>query len=387
MANEATKIALQVPEKGAMLQIEQGLDAAIIGLLKRGLEGKLFDAALLPVLVPAGDSYAWVLMENDKLLENAHILPPVMPVQGARALSSITKHGKAERRIAAIMRPCEVRATIELAKLNQINLENIYLISVDCPGVLPLKEYLRDKAKSEKSFYEAVNAGKTDVMRQTCQSCVHFSMTASDLHIATIGMDGGAILVHGSEKGKRFMESLNLKFETDTSNWQSEVKELTGRRLVLRANAHKSIKSEHSGMDNLMSTFGKCISCHNCMSVCPICYCRRCYFESEAIEFMPQQYFNRAKQKGFSKIPHDTLLFHIGRMSHMTLSCVSCGCCEDACPVSIPVSQLFAATAEDTQKAFDYIPGRNIDEELPLRMFIKDKELTEIERICKDPLE
>ena len=70
----------------------------------------------------------------------------------------------------------------------------------------------------------------------------------------------------------------------------------------------------------------------------------------------------------------------------MTMSCVSCGSCEDACPVDIPVAQLFSAVAEDSQLLFEYSPGMDINEPLPLRVFRKEKELNDIERICTDPL-
>jgi len=376
------------PKKGARFLISDGLDTAVTDFLKKGLKASLFDAVLLPAKVPAGDSYAWVLTENEELIEGLNVLPPVMPVQGGKALSSLTKHGMAERKIAMVMRPCEVRAAIELIKLKQIESDNIFLISIDCPGVLPLKDYLEDSKKGESTFEEAVKSGNKDVMRPVCQTCVYFSMTAPDLHIATFGMNGdAALIIPASGKGEELLESAGMKVDDDTAGWITEVEKLTEQGMKARVEAHKRIKAETGGIENLAKTLDKCIACHNCMRVCPVCYCRRCYFDSGAIEYSSEQYLNRAKQKGSIKFSPDVLLFHIGRMSHMTTSCVSCGNCEDACPVSIPVAQLFSFVADDAQAAFDYVSGRNVDEPLPLRIFIKEEELSEIERICKDPLE
>ena len=78
----------------------------------------------------------------------------------------------------------------------------------------------------------------------------------------------------------------------------------------------------------------------------------------------------------------DRIQFHVGRMSHMSLSCVSCGLCTDACPVFIPVAKLFSYVGAQTQKAFEYQPGRETDEPLPLREY-KTNEVKEIHEIVK----
>ena len=62
----------------------------------------------------------------------------------------------------------------------------------------------------------------------------------------------------------------------------------------------------------------------------------------------------------------------------MSLYCVSCGACEDACPVDIPVAQVFSMIADETQTLFDYISGRSLDEPLPLVAY-KEEELHEVE--------
>jgi formate dehydrogenase subunit beta len=65
-------------------------------------------------------------------------------------------------------------------------------------------------------------------------------------------------------------------------------------------------------------------------------------------------------------------------MMHMTLYCVSCGACEDACPMSIPVAQIYSMVGQDTQDLFEYIPGKDPQELRPLTTFI-ETELSEVE--------
>jgi formate dehydrogenase subunit beta len=63
----------------------------------------------------------------------------------------------------------------------------------------------------------------------------------------------------------------------------------------------------------------------------------------------------------------------------MSLSCVSCGACEDACPTAIPVAQVFSLVGNKNQEEFDYVPGRSRDEPPPLRVYAKE-EFEEVEQ-------
>jgi len=65
-------------------------------------------------------------------------------------------------------------------------------------------------------------------------------------------------------------------------------------------------------------------------------------------------------------------------LTHIGISCVSCGLCEDACPVDIPISIIFKKVGESIQNMFEYIPGKNVEEEIPLVTF-KQEEFAEIE--------
>ena len=57
----------------------------------------------------------------------------------------------------------------------------------------------------------------------------------------------------------------------------------------------------------------------------------------------------------------------------MALSCVSCGACEDACPMDIPVSQIFSLAADKSQAMMGYTPGQNRNEMLPLVTYEMDE--------------
>jgi len=319
------------------------------------------------------------------LLQEANPIAPVMPVQGAKALKSLTRKGKTPLKIAAIMRPCEVRASIELSKLNQVQLDSITLISYDCPGAIPLSEYVSDPEKSEKRFDSILkdNTWDSQSTKPVCQMCDHFSRTVSDLHFGLLGQDQKSILIiPGSEKGMHVLEEMAIPVKEPVTALEKRVVEIKKQKTQKRAETYKVIKPMVEGFDNLLKTFALCIGCHNCQSACPICYCRQCYFESEAANPTSEVIFDKAQKRGGLSFPKDRIIFHTGRMAHMSLSCVSCGLCTDACPVSIPVAKIFSYVASQTQKTFEYEAGNSLSEALPMKEYKLD-EIREVHELVK----
>lgn len=378
--------------KAAVLPAEDGLEKAVISWLKTTLDNEIFDAVLLPVATPAGDSFAYLLLQDPTMVEGASPLPPVMPVQGGKAISRLTMRGASNKRIAAVVRPCEARAAIELSKLKQAHLDNLWLITLDCPGVLPLADYLEAPDAAAAGFAEARAQGDRSPMRPTCHICNHFSIRQApgcDLHVGTMmETDGTALLISGSFKGDQVLEKMEAlagdNGESDDSledlinAWGARVDELAAAQTGRREETHAALQESIAGPANLLDVFSTCINCHNCQRVCPVCYCRQCYFESAALKLSPDNYLARAQRKGALRFSPDTLLFQIGRASHMALSCVSCGACEDACPMDIPVAQVFSLLGDRAQEALGYVAGESLDDPLPLVAY-EMEELHEVE--------
>ena len=365
--------------RGALLPASSGKEKAIRDFLINAVNKGIFNAVIIPLKVPAGDAFTYVLVKDTALLEEAVSLPPTMFVQGAKAISSVTRLGEGTMKIAALMRPCELRAVIELSKLGQIHLENITLISIDCPGVLPTADFLTDPKKHERLFNDAAQKGDDSIMRPVCQICDKSSMISGDLHIGTLGAPKDSFfLISKTQKGNELMQKLGISLKDDIQNWQTKVTAISDEKRKKRKKAHEELKTTKGGLDNLLETFSQCINCHNCMRVCPVCFCRLCYFDSDYVKHHSEEYLQRAETKGSMRFLPDTILFHVGRMTHMSLSCVSCGACEDACPMSIPVAQLFSMTADQTQGLFEYVSGRSLEDRIPLIAY-KEEELYQME--------
>ena len=364
--------------KGHLLPAQKGVSQAVAGLLKRCLEEKIFDAVLVPL--DSHGNYNYVLLDNGELLDKAAIMPPVMSVQGGKAVQSLTRHGNSKK-IAVVMRLCEIRAAVELSKLRQTDLENVFFISVDCPGVMPLSDYL------ERASHESKN---TELMlRPLCQVCDNFSLagndkvTVVDLHVGTMGLtDSNVLLIPSSAIGEEVLRKLGMdpKPMEEIEHWSTKVGAIQDERRKARKEALADIRKKVSGLEGLLEVFSRCIECHNCQSVCPICYCRLCFADKDTSADTPNDYLQRADSTGAVRHLPEPLLFHVGRIAHMSLSCVSCGMCEDVCPVSIPVGQVVSFVSEETRSIFDYVPGRNPEETLPLARY-ELEELTEVEDV------
>jgi len=365
--------------KATVFSAKAGTNKAIIDFFEKAMDKEVFNSVIIPMRVPAGDSYTYVLVKEKSLLKDALPISPVMFVQGAKAISSVTRLGKGNMKIAAIMRPCEIRATIELAKLGQVDLENITLISMDCPGVLPTSDFLNDPDKATKVFDAAVKSGDDKIMRPVCQICDKSSMVAGDLHIGILGAKKDTVfIISNTEKGNNLINKLGMTLDGNLDSWHTKTKNISEERHKKRKKANKDLKSEVGGLDNFLDVYSQCINCHNCMRVCPVCFCRLCYFDSDKVKHPSEEYIQKAESKGSIRFLPDTSLFQMGRMMHMSLSCVSCGACEDACPMSIPVAQLFSMVADETQGLFDYVSGKSLDEPIPLIAY-KEEELHEME--------
>ncbi|MEJ2627642.1 MAG: hypothetical protein P8078_03675, partial [bacterium] len=94
----------KIQTKGVKISSNKDYRDSIVDILKKMLQSKSVDAVLIPMRVPAKDSYAWILVKDEKLLTEADPIAPIMPIQGARALSSFSRKGESMLKIAALMR-------------------------------------------------------------------------------------------------------------------------------------------------------------------------------------------------------------------------------------------------------------------------------------------
>lgn len=401
----------------ASIQVEHGNTLkSLQGFLRMLLEAGVVEALLVPLRAPWGTVAPALVVDPDQL-EAADPLAPVMPVNSAALAGKLTAR-KPHARIGAVLRACEVRALVELAKMQQASLEDMTLIVVDCAGTYPgSKDEVRgDEGKGGwlELFREATNHSELEALEQklrpACRICEQpvYEGTlpvSAQISIELFGCDPlqeirvslpndvgerlGITLIKtpigeasgGLDEAPQLLRSAEPAEGASALPGQADrlhvLENLVAARIARRDAEIAAIQARLEGEEKLAGVMEACIRCHNCMTVCPICYCKTCVFRSPLFDHDPEQYLKWAEAKGACRLPADGVLFHLTRMSHMALSCVGCGMCSEACPADLPVGLVFRAVGRRLQETFDYLPGRSINEPLPLVTFKAD-EWTEV---------
>lgn len=361
----------------AWIPVENGdVVSALRGFLKGLLETEAVEAVLVPMETSSG-TVTPALVADPALLDAADPLAPVMGLNAARVVGPVSIR-EPRGRIAAVLRPCEYRALIELVKLQQASLDDLVTVVMDCPGTYTVADYETMRANGgvdRTVLLAALQSGEIKpqdgyALRDACQMCERSHAEGGDVRVELFGADlsAGVPLSVPDELGER----LGLSPGKADGRRAEVVSTVVAARTKVRderfAETHRRLEEE-----GIEGVFAACIRCHNCMTNCPICYCKTCLFKSPVFDHEPIQYMNWARRKGAYRLPADTMLFHLTRLNHMVLSCIGCGLCTDACPVDLPVARVFRAVGHEVQAVFDYVPGRSVEEPLPLITFREDE--------------
>lgn len=297
-----------------------------------------------------------------------------------------------DKRIGLPTKPCDARGIIELAKRRQINLENVYLLGLNCGGTLhPLRmremaadlfglapESVRREEIAEGQLFlvhEAEGGEEEKGMRinelekqgsgrrDACKVCVTKIPLMADLACGNWGVPPG-------EK-KTFVEVLTDKgaaiFNNALSSGAIEVEDAPEegieQRKKIDAGMQKVAERWNEVLDPLRSlspserfAFYKtelqtCIHCGACRTVCPVCACED---DSKCLELNDE------------KDSYAISMFNLLRIVHLMDSCIHCGQCEAVCPVDIPLTLIQRRFSERMQRHLDYMPGMDITQIPPL---------------------
>jgi formate dehydrogenase subunit beta len=368
----------------ARLPVESGdVNGALKAFFSGLLEKDVVQAVFLPMRQPDGVMVMHTLVRDPERLEGLDPLAPVTPTSAARLLSALT-FKKPGYRIAAFLRPCDYRAYVELAKLKQADREQILVVTTDCEGRLEPREFLGLAAEAGErtatAFHERAASGEDALpLLQACRVCEHPVHEGADIGLRLFGSDlkHEIVLCGQTDAGKHALEPLGLDEADEPGGRGEALQALLDRRTAERDAMIQEYGEKSSSFAGLRDLLKTCINCYNCRAACPVCYCRECVFLTDTFRHDPEQYFRWAGKRGQVKLPTDTAFFHITRMLHMSTLCVGCGQCSTACPMDLPVMELFRTAAGRTQPCFEYEPGRSPDEPLPLSVF-EDREFLDL---------
>jgi formate dehydrogenase subunit beta len=364
---------------------------AVTTLLKFALQNKLVDA-VFAVKKKAGNRFNGVLefvTDPNEVNDFAGALHNA-PVNLANNIKKYLD-GANSVKIATVCKPCDARAIIELAKREQINLDNLIMIGVNCTGTFApakAKEMLIEEFKVDPKevVREDIDDGKLiitlkdgteksmDLMeleekgygrRENCRRCTINIPRMADLACGKWGTSDNktTFIEVCSAKGSDLLmkavkkEVIKVKKPDDSAIRIREEKDKAeierAEKIQQRVYGMVRDLKQEDKFAYWMNEFNKCIKCFGCRDACPICYCKECILEAK------RGYLN------IGEIPPDQI-FPLTRLAHVGHSCVNCGQCQDVCPMEIPLSMLFSMLNHELIGVFGYVPGLDVEEKLPL---------------------
>lgn len=207
----------------------------------------------------------------------------------AAYLSPRRPHLKRLGKVAVCLKPCDAKAVAGLIRETQIPRESVVVIGMRCGGVLPDPE-------SRETLSEATVADR-------CRGCPD-----REPHLFDHLVGPAATGIPGPSRRGQVIEELAAK--TPDQRW-----------------------------DHWQAELGKCVRCHACRQVCPMCFCDRCLADKSQPAWIET-----------SAHPRGNLAWHVARAMHLAGRCVDCGECERVCPAGIPlglVTRRVASTVGD----------------------------------------
>lgn len=313
------------------------------------------DAMLVPTngsLIP--DPTPHILGKATEL-DEFNPFKPLMTSNSARYIPQFVEEG-GQHRLASLLRPCEMRALIEMVKHASFAIENMMTICVDCLGTYPLEEYQwrsEHKGAPDHLEQEAIQFARQGGVlpyryRSACQMCTSPKASSADLNIGVIGLPVRKVLLVAA-KDQATAERLQLDRITDGAadaelalQRERTVSKLVERNGRVRERIRQGLADVlPANIEELITQFSACNNCTQCMQVCPIC----------TVDFP-----RRGEDGHYAKADIERWL----------ISCAGCGICEQSCPRHQPLSAIFSTIRQQLADPYSYQPGRSFKERLPI---------------------
>jgi formate dehydrogenase subunit beta len=370
------------------------LGGAVTGLWKFALEKKFVDAVL--VVTKGQDLYdaVPVLITDPKdLAKTAGSLHC-----GTLLMSKLLKKyldGSNTMKLGVTVKGCDAMGLYELAKRQQVNLDNVVMIGVNCGGSVGptmARRMIKEKFGVDPDIVhkEEIDKGQFIIeyegghkgismdeleeqgygRRTNCRRCNMKVPRQADLACGNWGVIGdkagkATFVEVTSEKGANLLTAAVSAGVIATEPAPAKGIEMRGKvegaMIKLgnkwRAKDFGALGTGRERLTTIVKETSKCIKCFQCIENCPICYCVECSTKKPYL--VPP-----------GQVPPN-FMFHLIRFAHIADSCVNCGQCEELCAMDIRNALFMHAQQQELEKMFGYVPGVNMN--LPILALVDEQ--------------
>jgi formate dehydrogenase subunit beta len=311
-----------------------------------------------PVCTDPGSVKPGVLTQAGGLA-TVNPLLPLMQANAAALLRTATGESVSEPMIA-VLRPCEIRAAIELAKQGRLDLTNLILVGVDCLSTYEPDYWANGNAahpgQADWLMGEALQLARTGQVRTegyrlACQLCERpaADYRAADVLIGLVGVPNQERLLVLADEAKDARWNLEALTDRPATERETVDREVALWRLTERRKEAAEARLESLGLMDaypgvIMGYMNKCTLCGECVDACPQW--------SEEL---------RAALAGGKDAFVQALLSASQRLA----SCSGCGMCQVHCPEGVPLSAIQRALSRQIQQRMHYVAGRDLHDPLP----------------------
>ena len=250
-----------------------------------------------------------------------------------------TKRAEPYPRIGMVVKGCDMRSIVALAKERQVERGSLVLVGVPCTGMIDLRELaarmrprelegLREQGEQIVAVAERgseLRFPREELVQSACRDCRSPRPEGVDHAIpgeARAPGDGGEA-------------------------WVARIEALSSRER----------------WERFRTEMARCIRCNACRQACPTCWCKECFADQADMKWI-----------GVGTDPSDIMAYHIIRIFHQAGRCTQCDACVRACPMGVDLRPYTRKIGKDVRELFGFVTDFDLETAAPLTTFKMDDE-------------